>query len=402
MTRTFKVASLLAFTSITRGNIGVVLLTIFILALVALNLLFVPSLLRGLIVGANNKVINTYAGDIVIEPGGDNTFIKDVDHLIAKIRSIDGVVGVAPRNSLGAEIDFENERTNCIIYGIRPEEEKKVFHIYNSLLEGSYLDSKDRDEILLGIQLAGADRPQIELYSRSLRSVHAGDKVTVTYANGLEKRYRVKGVFYTEFIQTDLQAFVPEKEFETIMPLGRNRASTIHVKIADDADIEDIVEQLKYLRDDLKILTWQDYAGIIRSMTDSFNVINAILNLVNLLVAGITVFIVTYIDVSNRRRQIGIQRAIGIIPQSITLAYLMRAIFYAIIGAILASLVFTYIVVPLEAKYPFHFPFGSVYLVIGFPHIVRTALVLLIVSIVATLIPVERVMRLKILDAIWS
>jgi ABC-type antimicrobial peptide transport system permease subunit len=95
-------------------------------------------------------------------------------------------------------------------------------------------------------------------------------------------------------------------------------------------------------------------------MTDSFNVINAILNAVNLLIAGIMVFIVTYIDVANRRRQIGIQRAIGITPGSITLSYLFRAIFYSGVGVILADLLFAYLVTPLEARYPFHFPFDDV------------------------------------------
>ena len=43
--KSFRVAGLLGFTSITRGNLGVIVLTILILTLVGLNLLFVPSLL---------------------------------------------------------------------------------------------------------------------------------------------------------------------------------------------------------------------------------------------------------------------------------------------------------------------------------------------------------------------
>jgi putative ABC transport system permease protein len=137
-------------------------------------------------------------------------------------------------------------------------------------------------------------------------------------------------------------------------------------------------------------------------MTDSFNVINTILNVVNLLVAAITVFIVTYIDVTNRRRQIGIQRAIGITQGSITLAYLLRAVFYAIVASILASLVFLYVVVPIEARYPFHFPFGDVYLVTGFSSLTRAVLILLCAAVVAAFVPVWMALRIKILDAIWA
>ncbi len=229
-----------------------------------------------------------------------------------------------------------------------------------------------------------------------------GDKVAVTYANGLEKRYTVRGIFYAEFIQTDLQAFVSEKEFEAVNPLVKDQAASIHVKVVKDADTKSIVEQIGNLRDKLRILTWEDYAGIVRSMTDSFDVINTILNMVNLLVAGITVFIVTYIDVANRKRQIGVQRAIGVTPNSITLAYLARALFYAAMAIILASLLFIYVVVPLEARYPFHFPFGDVYLRAGPSDITRTSLILLGSVVIAAFIPVWAGMREKILDAIWG
>jgi len=402
LTKSLKVASFLAFTSIKRGNFGVILLTVLILAIVTLNLLFVASLLNGLVASADEKIKNTYAGDIIIESATDNPLISGVGLLIRKIEGINGVVAVAPRNSLGAEISFENERTNCVIYGVLPEREKAVFTVSESMIEGTYLDSNDHDEILLGIQLAGVDKPSIELYSRSLQKVHAGDKIEVAYANGTQKTYKVKGIFYTEFIQTDIQAFVSEAEFESVSPLVANKASSIRVKAGNEIDIPTITQQMRQIGDDLRILSWEDYAGIVRSMTDSFNVINAILNVVNLLVAGITIFIVTYIDVTSRRKQIGIQRAIGITWSSITLTYLLRAVFYAIVASILASLAFLYIVVPVEASYPFHFPFGNVYLITGLPYMTRAASILLCAAVVAAFLPVWMALRVKILDAIWG
>ncbi|MDD5038206.1 MAG: FtsX-like permease family protein [Dehalococcoidales bacterium] len=400
--KSLKVAGFLAFTAIKKGNFGVVLFTIVILVLVALNLIFVPSLLRGLVASANDKLINTYAGDIIIESTTDDRLIHDVDNLINSIETIDGVLVATPRNSLGAQITFADEYTNCTVYGIRPEKELVEFRISESLIEGTYLDSRDRDQILLGIQLAGADRPDIELFSRSLKKVHAGDKVNVTYGNNIEKRYTVKGIFYTEFIQTDTQAFISEREFNAINPLIRNRASSIRIKLDEAADPTSVVTQISHLKDELRILTWVDYAGIVHSLTTSFNVINTILNVVNLLVAGATIFIVTYIDVSHRRRQIGIQRAIGISPSSITMSYLMRAVFYVVVSAILGTLVFIYIVTPLEARYPFHFPFGDVYLLTDFSSVVRTVVVMLCASLIAAFVPVIMAFRIKILDTIWG
>jgi len=54
-----------------------------------------------------------------------------------------------------------------MVYGIQTETDNSVFTINKSLVEGSYLSPVDTDEIVLGIQLAGADKPNLELYARS-------------------------------------------------------------------------------------------------------------------------------------------------------------------------------------------------------------------------------------------
>jgi len=231
VTGVIKVAGLLAYSSIRRSSIGVTVLTILILALLATNLMFVRGLLDGLVWSANEKLIDTYTSDITVEPGGKTTVLRDVDRLLMEIEAIDGVVAATPRNRLGAEIKFEEERTASTVYGIRPDREKEIFTIHQWLVEGSYLDPRDREQIMLGIQLAGADRPDIELFSRSLQKVHAGDEVIVTFANGVEKKYRVKGIFQTQFIQTDIQAFVSELEFRSVSALARNQATFVHVKV---------------------------------------------------------------------------------------------------------------------------------------------------------------------------
>jgi putative ABC transport system permease protein len=400
--KSLKVAAFLALKSIIRGNIGVIVLTVFMLVLVTMNLLFVPGLISGATVSMNSILVNTYSGDIIIEPSGDDTVINHVNDLLRGVESIDGVVAASARNDINAYLTFEDRRIGRAVTGIDPVRDKEVFNIAGSLIEGSYLNSRDRGEILLGIQVAGADQEDIELYSSSLRHVHAGDKIKVTYSNGLEKQYTVKGIFDTGFIQTDSQAFVTQLEFNSVMPNMNDKATSIRVKLEEGAGPEQVIQRIASLRDGLEFQTWQQTAGLVQSMTESFTLINQILNVVNYLVAGITVFIVTYVDVINRRRQIGIQRAIGIKSQSITVSYLIRALFYAIVGLIIGILVFKFVVIPVEARHPFEFPFGPAYLLTQPTYTARMASILLVVSLAAAFIPVWRVMRIKILDAIWG
>jgi putative ABC transport system permease protein len=408
--RSLKVAVFLAFKGFVRANIGVTLLTVLILILVALNLLFVPGLLSGLVASANNKLIDTYCSDLIVQAKGSNNQGYKINHvgdLMTAIQSIDGVDSVTARNNIGANIQFEDKtgqdrKVDVSILAIMPKNEKSVFDIHNTLIEGSYLDDRDRDQIILGVQVAGNDRPNLEFYTRSLRSVHAGDKVTVRYGTGINKQYTVKGIFKTDFIQTDFQAQITELEYESMVPGARETATNLNVKLADKANVAEITRRISMFDNTLEYQTWEDNAGLVNSMTTSFQLINRILDIVNTLVAGITIFIVTYVDVINKRRQIGIQRAIGIKKHAIIVSYLLRALCYVIAGLLLSWLLFENVIIPLETSHPFYFPFGAVYINLSMPLLIRTSVLLLIVSLVAALIPVWLTTRIKIMDAIWG
>jgi len=350
--KSLRVAVFLGFKSIVRGNFGVTLLTICMLMLANMNLNFVSGLLDGIVESANDKLINTYSSHIIIQSSTDNPYIRNINELIDQIIAVNGVKSATYRNTIGAEIAYDEKRVNCSVRGIEPEQDSTVFDLKSAIFEGSYLDEKDTDQILLGVQIAGADRTKAELYSSSLKTAHAGDRVKVTFANGISKQYTVKGVFYTEFIQTDVQAYITAYEFQTINPLTKDRATNIYVLTYNTDNFAPIIASISKLRPNLESKTWQETAGIVSSMTNSFSLIRGILDIINMLVAGITVFIVTYIDLTQKRRQIGIERAIGITPAAISLSYLFRALFYAVIAIILSLLLYNYVVLPLEASHP--------------------------------------------------
>src|SRR4030043_1918462 len=127
MTMSLRVATFLALKSIVKGNVGVIILTIFMLILVTMNLLFVPGLINGATVSMNTILVKTYSGDIIIEPEGDKAVINHVDELIASIESIDGVIAASARNNINAYVTFEDERVSRVVIGINPAQERAVF-----------------------------------------------------------------------------------------------------------------------------------------------------------------------------------------------------------------------------------------------------------------------------------
>ena len=402
MINSLKVALFLAVKTTVRGNPWVFLLTIAMLMLVFLNLVFAPSLIKGVVEIVNDKIIHTLTGDIIAQSGGEDRFIGNVTELVSEIESLDNVVGACGRNDLLADFYYQGERTSAAVYAIDPAQDRTVFQLPDYIIEGSYLDPGDTGQVLLGVQIAGNDRENLELYGTSLRHVRAGDQVLVSFSGGIQKQYTVKGIFEVQLIQTDITAYITDTDLVSMNPLMANRASSIHVSTAENADLQPIIDQIAGLRSDLKFQTWKDVAGVLKSMTDTLDQIIAILQFIALVVAAITIFIITYVDLVNKRRQIGIQRAIGITSTSIILSYVLRALFYAFLGTLASALVFVYVVAPVEARHPFHFPFGEVLLVVDAGYLATSALILWGVSIVSAFIPAWQTIRIRIIDAIWS
>ena len=77
------------------------------------------------------------------------------------------------------------------------------------------------------------------------------------------------------------------------------------------------------------------FTKIISSITMFITLITAI----SLFVGGIGVMNIMYVSVTERKREIGIRRAIGATPNSIMLQFLFEAIFVTLLGGLLGILI---------------------------------------------------------------
>ncbi|MBU0976020.1 MAG: FtsX-like permease family protein [Patescibacteria group bacterium] len=402
MRNILKTGIFLTLKSVFRGNLRISLMTILMMSLVFINLLFAPALLNGLIDTINGKLRESITSDIILDSTSEDGYIQDADKFIGEISEIDGVDSATSRTNIGAEILYQKSKSSYGITVVSPESEKRVFDIENYLVEGEFLEEDDEGQIVLGVQIAGRGDKSLELYSSSLKDVHVGDVVTVKFSNGLEQEMKVKGIFDMDFIQIDTLSLINQKEYESINLQLKNTARQVNLKLEEGYDLDSMVVRIRNEFPDIEARSWKELAGIVESMTQSFEIIIIILRVIALLVAAITILIVTYVDLTNKRRQIGIQRAIGIIPETIILTYVLRAAFYSMVGTLVGALTFMFIIVPVEHNHPFTFPFGDVLMSIDYSQMLNFFVTLMIVSTIAALVPTINTIRIKILDAIWS
>jgi putative ABC transport system permease protein len=138
----------------------------------------------------------------------------------------------------------------------------------------------------------------------------------------------------------------------------------------------------------------------LKTFTKSFGSITALLSFVGLMIAAVTIFIVIYIDVMNRKQEIGVLRAIGIKAWIIRATYMLQAAAYALFGIALGLGIFFAALVPFFAVRPLSLPICDAVLVVDAKYLVVRALAVLAVAVVSGLIPALLATRASILDAI--
>lgn len=380
-----------------RGRKWTLALTIFMMSVAFVNLIFISSLFTGIIDGANKQIIQTMTGNIYISPPDGSDTIIDSDNALKEIKSIAGVAGASAQFQLPARLKYGNITGNWQILAIDPQDEKSVTNIVDKIIEGSYLEAEDTDKILIGRQIAGG--ADVESNAFSFKGAKVGDKV-VLELNGLNREFTIGGIFNTKFLQSDQRAFITSKALSEINPIFTNAASTIIVKVANGYKEDDVIAAIKSKSISNNIYTWRDVAGLMKSVSESFLSINVLMTLVGIMIAAITIFIVIYVDIINKRKQIGILRAIGIKPYIIVFSYVILAAIYSVIGVLFGSAIFQFVLVPYFNIHPFVLPICDAVLKLNLPDYIYRVEAVTWVSVLSGLIPSLLVVRSRMLDAI--
>ncbi|MBI2869758.1 MAG: ABC transporter permease [Chloroflexi bacterium] len=409
-----RVALFLAYKSILKGNRWALALTVLVMALSFVNLIFTSSILSGVTTTLDRQLIDTSLANIVLSPPENRYYLDNAADIERQVRQFPEVAGVSAH--LNAEGFFEyrwqekrqpadkGRSGRWDVVGINPEDESRVTTIHGQMIEGSYLARNDRDQIVLGVEIAGGEQAQSSPFL-TLGGVKAGEKVRLTYPNGVRREYTVKGIFRArEMIRTDHLAFVSRAEMVSVM--GRSvyadRATQVLVRVNPGADEDALVERLRRLDLGAQVRGWQEYGGALRSMVSTFSIIAGLIGGVGLTVAAIVMFIVIYINLVSKRRQIGILRAIGVKQDIIIGSYLTQAVLFALAGTGIGWAIIHFGLDPYFRQNPMELPIGLVSLTIKASTIQSSIFGLVGAAVLAGFIPAWAVMKQSIIKAIWG
>ena len=404
--KNIKLAFFLAWKSLHRGNKSSLALVIVIMMIVFLNLLFTDSIFAGIARSITGNKVNYQFGELIIEPKIGESFITDTHSIIDFLQDDQYVTSIAPVTEAGvvfvnekAKDGRDEERIGGSLIGINvTNPTREVFDIKSKIIDGRFLQAGDYGKILMGSGLAGDYGAS--MFSEDLGGLHSGDTVMIE-RDGARKEYQIVGIFKTKSTTLDKNAIILDDEIRSILKIN-DETTKIIVRLSDATKAAVIEQQLEQSRfSEYEIATWQEKSSEGAGIEASFDIIGAILRVIGALVAGLVIFIIIFVDIVNKRRQVGILKAIGLKESIIINSYITRGIFYTVLGSILGYLLMQFVIIAAFIVHPIDLPMGDVVPFLKKSSITSSILFFLFAGFIGSSIPATQEIKKKILDLLY-
>lgn len=397
-----KLSIFLAAKTIIRGDKGSLFLTILIMLVVFLNLLFIDAIFAGITVTMDKGKIDYQYGEVIIEPKDGDRYIKETDQIIDAMKDFYYTKEIAARITTGATLvnDKDGDGRDVVkfragVIGIDPQEDNEVIDIKSNMIEGRYLEKGEYGKMILGADAAGGYGSSV--FAEDLDGVRSGDTITVEYENDITRDYEIVGIYRTKNFETDAKMIITRKDYNSIFDTT-NESSEIIMRLTDPHLSQEAMHDLEELGyGDYEIADWRDKLVFGRLINDSFDKVGSILRVIGSFVAGLVIFIIIFVDIVNRRKQIGIMKAIGIPERSIMYSYVLRGLLYTFVGMLLGYLLMRYGVIGFFTKHPIDFPMGGMVPLIKMESLRMSTILFIIAGLVGSFLPTIREVRKKIL-----
>jgi putative ABC transport system permease protein len=402
----------IAYRTVVRGSKGTTILVIFIMALTFLNMVVVSGILVGLIDGGNIANKEQYTGDVIITRLSGEQTIQNSQRIIDVLENSPFVEHYSARYGTGVTIsagftnrtDFSKriDSIGTTLLGIDVVKENQLTGLSDFVTEGSFIDPTETGYILLGADTLRRYNSGFGDGFDSLDDVYPGDKVKVT-AGTKTKEFIVKGIVDTKVGEVSFRAFVPYRDLIGLTDVSAMNAIEIAVTAQEGYTGESIQSMLVKGGFDrgAKIQTAdQAIPEFLNQIKLAFGILGSMIGFIGLIVAATTIFIIIFINAVTRMKYIGILKGIGVRGRVIRNAYVIQALFYALVGSAIASAITYGLLVPAFLAHPVDFPFSDGILSAPINKTVTKFIILMVVTYIAGLLPAWLIVRKNTLSSI--
>jgi putative ABC transport system permease protein len=398
----------LSIKDITRDK-KIVLLVIMLIAFSYMNLTFFPAFLNGLGDTFQNEAINTGTSHITITPRLESGqfYVNSESSIRKKIDLIPGIVGSSSHVRLSGTAFFESKQIGVRIDALMPSEDNIVTTISKKVVKGDFLSDSDDSSIVLGEQISGRRIEDTIGQSggfgqsvEGLGGIKIGEKVKIKFSNGIEKEYKVIGTASSPGVGTvDQTAYITRKEAEKILNIT-DKASSILVRLNDKNDADKFKKLILELGiPNVQVKTWKESSTFSGAINETFGTVVFITTLVGIVIVISTIGIVVFINISRKRRIIGVLKAVGMKKKYIMQIFLLESIVFGIAGSILGLIIVYALVFYLNAN-PIELAIGSLRPALATETALNSIVIIMLSSIIAGYVPSKSASEHDILETI--
>lgn len=368
-------------------------LIVFSLAVASTALLLTIGILDGFRVMLTDGE-RGWLGDIVITPQDDDRSIEQVRFIEEQLRSLPEVEAFSLRSRSQSVLRYENKKTTPFqILGIDPSSDGRVTWLQSKMIEGTYFENSTADEVILGKNLSDSLIGSLD----DDKSVHPGEDIYVLSSSGEYKPYRVRGVVDAKTFFPNWSLFFTKDRLEKIDASSRN--SQLIVKISDEKQVLGVRDSLRAQFPGATVKTWEEESSYTRDILQTVTFVTRSIHDLLVLTVFMVISIVIFINVNQKRKQIGILKAMGTNNSFIVTAYITQASIYAVFGFIIGLGLFS-IFFWWSVDHPTSLLIGDFRLQASLMTGLSSFITLAIAAIGGALIPSFMAARMRIIDVI--
>lgn len=347
--------------------------------------IFIGSLITGLQKSLINKTIGN-SPQIKITSTTNNNLISNYDEIIQNINN-ENITNLSIVSD-GAALTKANDKTySILIRGMNIDDSDKIYNIKERIYEGREI--KDNFETLIGKDL------------KNELNLNLGDNITVISNSGVNETLKIVGFYdlgvssinkswLITTINTSQNIFSYENSITSIEMQTNDLFNADIIASSLSASLDNSVKVSNWKADNAELLSGLNGQSVSSIMIQVFVLISVVLGIASVLA----------ITVLQKSKQIAILKAMGIKDKDASLIFLFEGFLLGILGAfigVLLGLSLSY----LFSKFALN-PDGTpiVKLYIDYKFIAFSALIAILSSTIAALIPAIRSSKLNLLEVI--
>lgn len=380
-------------------NRSSILLTILIISFSFISSTIIFGILNDVGYDLQENFIETTVGHVILEPYKNKDKIENVENVLRKIKTLPSVVGVSAVTKKFIRIyDKYENYIDSEVYIVDPEDFSFVSVIDDGIKEGEWLNKGELGNIVLGcINVASCNT----IKGFNSVDVRVGETLNFSSNGYKESKLALKGIYKYRYNEIEIVSYITkETAKEIFLDYDQNKADQIVILLPDRTYSEEVVNQLSLMNLNLKILTWEDKSSMFSSIVDSFNILGNLSFFIGILISSISIYVILYINILNKRTQIGIIEAIGIKSKIVSTSYILLSLFLGILGA-LSGIILTLLVVEYFKFNPIRTGINELVPQIGPGIFILVSVVIIFASVLSGYIVSRRITKQNIIEAIF-